>query len=139
MCSSCLNKQGSNDGDLYEFQVFRKIPFFGALKDYHKLIKGNLAQKGGNLFNTIGTFIGPSVPALPNPQNPNFPSLPASLDPTKLINLKPLETFKGVGSIFDLVGDQTFVKKIKKSKYSQIVESLKGKEQKFTDAQFGPN
>ena len=74
----------------------------------------------------------PTQPGLPFPQGPGFsPSpQPGVIDPSvlvnNLVNLKPLDSVKGVGSIFDIAGatDDTFVKKIKKSNYSDILKSM---------------
>jgi len=41
-------------------------------------------------------------------------------------NLKPIATEKGSKSIFDLVGNDTFVRKIKKSNYNEVIKSMEG-------------
>ena len=60
--------------------------------------------------------------AFPQPQ----PKLDPSVFVNNLVNLKPLDSVKGVATIFDIAGasDGTFVKKIKKSNYSDVLKTM---------------
>jgi hypothetical protein len=83
----------------------------------------------------------PSLPSIPFASGSAFPSVPQAgvIDPSvfvnNLVNLKPIESVKGVGSIFEIVDmkDGTFVKKIRKSNYADVLKSMEGTDQKFTD------
>lgn len=56
MCTSCMNR-GQDGNNLYAYEAYRKMPFFGSLSNYLRLIKGGDGQSMGFLSN-ISSFIG---------------------------------------------------------------------------------
>lgn len=140
LCASCCKKQTSNNGD-YQYEVYKKIPVVGSLKDYQKHLKqkNDILPKGLDLIiKKGGSNIGEVIPAAPAAQNNIFPSPPStSINSVILVNQKPLDSIKTDTSLFDVVDEKTYVKKIKKSKYAQILRSMQGTNEKFTDLEFG--
>ena len=107
------------------------------------LIPGYNPQGGQGGFNPSSL-----IPDL-SPQGQIFPPGPGGqqlpLDPQaifKMLNLRnltPIGTAKASESIFNLIGNDTFVRKVKKSSYNELVKSMEGSNQLFTDPDFPPN
>ena len=56
-----------------------------------------------------------------------------------IANLMPVDSGSSSNSIFDMAGDKTFVRKVKKSDYGKISKELDGTDNLFTDNDFPPN
>lgn len=131
----------------YSYEVFRKVPFFGSISNYLRFTQGGEAGRGSGMFQHISNMIGQSWGSQGmNPFGPMGPSGPAPPPGPSAFNIFSLANLLPVGqadakstSLFDLVGDETFVRKIKKSNYNEIIKSLEGSAEKFTDQEFPPN
>ena len=132
LCQLCLNSgTGSSDG--YAYETFQKIPFFGPISEYLRKIKGPNASKG--ILPSLPSF--PSFPSAPTP-NSQAPSPPAPFSLSGLINNLPTNIIKSQLELLN-VGDTSFVRKIKKSSYEELVSKMTGTDQTFTDPDFPPN
>jgi hypothetical protein len=84
---------------------------------------------------------GPGGPGFPGgPGGPQMPMDAQSIfKMLNIRNLTPTASGKASKSIFDLVGDDTFVRKVKKSNYNEIMKSMENTNDLFTDPDFPPN
>ena len=94
----------------------------------------------GGLLPSGGGGMGPGGPGYPSPGGGGFPSIPGGFMPggqggpdaasifkiLNIRNLNPVGHGSAKDSVFDLVNNDTFVRKIKKSNYSEIAKKLEG-------------
>ena len=161
LCSDCMGGGGGRRGNSpYSYEVFRKMPFFGSISNYLRFFKGGGGSSsmlsnitsifgggGGGPFGGFGPSQGGGYPSSgPFPsgpggqfQGPGFPNASNIFQMLNIRNLLPVGEGGATDSVFDLAKDDTFVRKIKKSNYKEIVAKLKGTNEKFTDPDFPPN
>lgn len=130
ICSSCIGGTGGNGNSPYSYEVFKKVPFFGSLSNYLRMIKGGAGAIPTGMMSKFSNMFGGSIPGFGQsgsmvPGGPQAPSSPMDFfKQLNIGNLLPIGKGGIKDSVFDLAKDDTFVRKIKKSNYSELVKSL---------------
>ena len=119
----------------------------GMMGQLSKMFGGGGAGGGG--FGSIANMIGGGggqQGMMPGGPQGMFPPGPGGqggfsqiFDKLNIQNLLPTKQGDPNQSIFDMVDNDTFVRKIKKSNYSEIVKKLEGTAEQYTDPDFPPN
>lgn len=130
ICSVCLGGANSYDPtNPYSYEAFKKVPFFGPIGNYLSML--NIGGKGqgqqGGFMPNIGNLIGGSFfNNQGGPQGSIMPPMPQGMfDLSKLVNSLPIGSAKATdASIFDMIGSDNYVRKIKKSNYADLVKNL---------------
>lgn len=128
ICGSCLGRANSYDpNNPYSYEAFKKVPFFGSIGNYLSMLSGGGQGQQGGFLPSIGNIIGGNFfNNQGQPQGPTMPPMPQGMfDLSKLVNSLPIGTAKATdASIFDMIGSDNYVRKIKKSNYADIVKKL---------------
>ena len=160
MCSDCMSPGGQRGGNgQYSYEVYKRVPFFGSVSNYLRMIKGGGMGGGGGPMGMISQFsnmIGVNIPGMPSgfgpsrqqnmdygprnfgnqgygpsnimpsgPGGQQFPPDPSSFfNNLNIRNLLPIGQGGDKDSVFDLVQDDTYVRKIKKSNYKEMLTLL---------------
>ena len=112
----------------------------GMLSNVMNMFGGGGQGGFGGLLPSGGGGMGPGGPGYPSPGGGGFPSGPGGFMPggqggpdaasifkmLNNINLNPVGQGGAKSNIFDLVNDKTFVRKIKKSNYSELAKKMEG-------------
>ncbi len=119
VCNLCLGNKQVGNGE-YAYETFPRIPFFGPINDYIRMIKGfggNQQGPGGSQFNLSNIISRFNQTTPSNGQiAPPSPQSPFSI--ASLFRNIPTDIITSQGDILNVDNSNLYVRKIKKSNYA---------------------